>query len=549
MRRTGPSGTAPALARRLAGLAILAVLAGSAQARGHAADDTAAVIQAIVEAGRHPWLRLPEFALDHPQVQTLYAARAFAPLWVEGREPTANAYSAIAALGAAAARGLSPADYDAAPLAAAAQRLASGEQDSEAVGEFDAALTIATTRYAAHAFGGRIQPRAVHRAYDMGPKALDLPNFVRELAASAEPDGPRRLLTALDPPFPEFAGLTAALARYRELACDGVPEVPALPKLRPLDTHAGVPALRARLAALGDLPAHTGTPATSSLYDTTLVSAVRRFQRRHGLAPDGVIGQATLAALRAPLAERVGQIELAMERLRWLPSSWPRRFIFVNIPEFRLRGFETGASGPPLSMNIVVGDSASAQKYRTPVLQADMTHVIFRPYWLVPPRIAREELFPAIESDPNYLARHHMEVVDGRIRQLPGRNNSLGLVKFIFPNPYHVYLHDTPKKALFARARRDFSHGCIRVADPVALASFVLTDTPGWDRNRIEQAMREGRDNRRVDLATPVPVYLFYTTVIIDQDGEANFFSDIYGHDATLRRQLGEDAVNGRAIR
>jgi murein L,D-transpeptidase YcbB/YkuD len=172
------------------------------------------------------------------------------------------------------------------------------------------------------------------------------------------------------------------------------------------------------------------------------------------------------------------------------------------------------------------------------VLQADMTYVVFRPYWMVPSSIANRELWPKISNDPGYLDRNNMLVSNGRIRQRPGGKNSLGLLKFIFPNPHHVYLHDTPSKALFGRSRRDFSHGCVRVADPPALAEFVLAGMDGWDRERIDKAMKRGPDDRHVTLSTPIPVYLFYTTVVVDEAGAVHFFDDIYGHDATLQRQL-----------
>ena len=346
-------------------------------------------------------------------------------------------------------------------------------------------------------------------------------------------------LPIFDPPFPAFARLQETLAEYRALAATPLPPPPALPKLRPGEVHHDVPALRARLRALGDLPADAATPPDATRYDRALVAAVESFQRRHGLADDGVIGAGTLAALGTPPAVRVTQIQLAMERLRWLPYGWPERFIFVNIPEFRLRGFAAGNASPRVTMNVVVGEAVSTEKHKTPVLQADMTYVVFRPYWMVPPGIARKEIFPKLASDTSYLERHDMFLGgDGRVRQRPGNKNSLGLIKFIFPNPFHVYLHDTPSKSLFARNRRDFSHGCIRVADPPSLAAFVLDGTPGWDAAHIEQAMLRGTDDHHVVLQAPIPVYIFYTTVVVDEAGAVHFYDDIYGHDATLQRLL-----------
>jgi murein L,D-transpeptidase YcbB/YkuD len=240
--------------------------------------------------------------------------------------------------------------------------------------------------------------------------------------------------------------------------------------------------------------------------------------------------------MRVPPTERVRQIELAMERMRWLAEPQGERFLIVNIPAFRLVAFEKGEARPRLAMDVVVGKSA--RLYRTPVMQADMTSVIFRPYWDVPPGIARRETRPAIARDPRYLARNNMEIVGGRIRQRPGPNNALGLVKFRFPNPYHVYLHDTPSRSLFSRARRDFSHGCIRLAKPTELAEFVLENRPDWDRDRIVEAMQHGKNSNQVAVEPRIPVYVLYSTAIVDAAGRVHFFEDIYGHDATLRKAL-----------
>jgi murein L,D-transpeptidase YcbB/YkuD len=225
------------------------------------------------------------------------------------------------------------------------------------------------------------------------------------------------------------------------------------------------------------------------------------------------------------------QIELAMERIRWLSAEAAGRSVIVNIPEFRLRAFERGDVEPRLSMKVVVG--SVVRRTRTPVVHGHMRWVVFRPYWDVPPSIARKELLPRAARDPGYLASEAMEFAGGRLRQRPGPRNALGLVKFVFPNPFDVYLHDTPQKAYFAWNRRDFSHGCIRVADAAALAEFVL----GWDRGRVTAAMREGPDNRRVELREPVPVYVVYTTVGVEDD-RISFFDDIYGYDAVLAREI-----------
>lgn len=500
-------------------------------------DPTALVIYGIVVGGAHPWLRARGFPGFEPPLRRLYEATGLAPIWVRDGRPTAQAQAMIAALGAADERGLPSDQYDVAALRNAAERLAAADAPSPAaVGEFDAALSIEALRYASDTHLGRIDPRRVGFRLDAPRRHFDPAVVAREIADGADPVA---RIAQLDPPFPQFGYLRDALRRYRELAArHDLGTVPTLPKLRPGDDAAGVPALRAYLAALGDLPADAPAPARAEHYDAALVAAVRHYQTRHGLAADGVIGPATLQALQVPIAGRVEQIELAMERMRWLPYTWPPRFIVVNIPEFRLRAYTPGSGTLPLAMNVVVGEAALARKHETPILMADMRYLVFRPYWMVPSSIIRKELAPKIARDPEYLARNEMEVVNGRIRQRPGTRNSLGLVKFIFPNPHHVYLHDTPSKGLFARARRDFSHGCIRVADPPALAEFALAETPGWNRERIERAMRSGPDNRHVPLAAPIPVYILYATAVADESGQVYFFDDIYGHDASLGRQL-----------
>jgi murein L,D-transpeptidase YcbB/YkuD len=516
------------LAVAVAGL----VLAAPPAAR--AADATPAAIRAVVESGVHPWLRRGALREFQPTVRAIYEGGSWKPLWLEGGEPTEEAKEVITHLGAAAVWGLDPVDYDADRLQWEAERLQTKPRPTDAeAGSFDVGMTVASMRYAAEAYLGRVDPHRLGFGLDVPPKPLDLARTVKDLAEGS----PEERLDALDPPFPLFGRLVVALAEMRAAAeRKDYPAVPAdLPKLREGDHHPAVPEIRRLLTILGDLPKDAASPRSATRYDATLAAAVRRFQARHGRVDDAVIGKSTLQDLRVPPQHRVGQIELAMERLRWLPAQFTDRFIVVNVPEFRLRAFDAGSETPRLSMGVVVG--SAARENETPILQADMRYVIFRPIWTVPDQIAREEILPKLAKDPSYLEKQNMEYDSaGRIRQLPGPNNSLGLVKFILPNPYQVYLHDTPSKELFRRSRRDFSHGCIRIADPVALAEFVLGD--GWDRARIVEAMKNGPERNRVDLAAPIPVYLLYTTAVVDPEGRIFFYDDIYGHDARLARAL-----------
>lgn len=343
--------------------------------------------------------------------------------------------------------------------------------------------------------------------------------------------------------------LAAALPLYRQLADDPATRVAwneALPsfggrKLEPGEPWAGLALLIRRLAILGDLPANTETPPR---YEGKLVDGILAFQRRHGLEPDGVIGKDTLAQLNIDPTRRVRQIELNIERLKEVPFA-PRRLL-VNVPEFVLRALELDEE--KLRMRIVVG---SAMKTRTTLFVADMRFIEFSPYWNVPPSIARNETIPKLRSDPAYFDEQGFEfysraggvdttlseanlegVLEGRlrIRQRPGPKNALGGIKFVFPNHDNIYLHHTPAVRLFNKARRDFSHGCIRVDEPLALAQFVLANQPEWDEERIKAAMAKGV-SATLRLQEPLPVVIAYLTALVGDDGRVRFFPDIYGFD------------------
>ena len=367
------------------------------------------------------------------------------------------------------------------------------------------------------------------------------------------------LLERLQPHLLHYQLLKNGLARYRALALDSnlVP-LPALPRVvRPGVRLVAASRLRRLLEATGDLP-HSAprNAAADDLYSADLVAGVKQFQKRQGFKSDGVIDSATAAKLSRPFVQRVRQIELALERFRWLPVSFAAPPIIVNIPAFRLyafRGF-TDREDKVLAMDVVVGASFDT---RTPVFAAEMKYLIFRPYWEVPVSIMEAELGPKALRDPGFLKRESMVLVSGesedapvlpatpeniarigkdvRIRQLPGPLNALGLVKFLLPNAHDVYLHDTAAKGLFARARRDLSHGCIRLSDPAALAAHVLRDQPEWTVERIRAAMN-GTDNNRVNLTEPVPVCIVYSTASARENGEVYFYSDVYSLDKELDR-------------
>jgi L,D-transpeptidase YcbB len=534
----GPAALRYGLSSRLlCGLGALCILRlaalGSESTTPLAEEPIVAAIRGIVEAGRQPLLHRPDFSDRQESTRRLYEVANFRPLWLGNGKPTRQAAEILNTLSAADQRGLSPEDYDAARLRAEAERFDSATPPPADAGAFDTALTVCVLRYVSDAHLGRVPPRAVGFALE-AERPFDPVAFVSQLPAA---EAPAQLLATLDPPFALFGRLMTALAHWRDLAArTDFPQVPNLPKLHPGESHPGVGPLREFLRAIGDLPSAARTPKNARVYDPNLVKAVKRFQERQGLGADGVIGEATLSELQIPPAGRVRQIELALERLRWLPPPEDEAFVVVNLPEFQLRGYYRGNTSPTLQLRAVVG--SASLRHETPVLHASMQYLVFRPYWDVPPTIAQKEILPDSKRDPAYFSKHHYEFHNGRIRQRPGDENALGLLKFVFPNPFHVYMHDTPTKRLFAKSRRDFSHGCIRVSDAAALAEFVLRGQGKWDREGIDTSMKSGRNNRRVYLERPVGVYLLYSTVVVDEDGTTHFFEDIYGHDAQLEAAL-----------
>jgi murein L,D-transpeptidase YcbB/YkuD len=350
--------------------------------------------------------------------------------------------------------------------------------------------------------------------------------------------------------------MMAALVRYRELAQDStLVAIPPMPRrLRPGEPYTGVPALRRLLQVLGDYRDSLAAPILDTLYSGEVVEAVKRFQMRQGFTPDGVIGDSTRIRLSRPFEQRIRQMELTLERWRWMPRQFSAPPIIVNIPAFRLYAFSSLDldERTTLAMNVVVG---TAFKTETPVFADELEYLIFAPYWDVTPAIALKEIKPEALKNPEFLVRNRYELVEGgepvppwpeniarigagvRVRQTPGPHNALGVVKFIMPNDFQVYLHDTPSKALFDRTRRDASHGCIRLGDPFALAKFLLRDQPEWTDDRIRGAMNAGEPTP-VRFRNKVPVYIIYATALAVANGDVFFYPDIYGHDRTLDRLL-----------
>ena len=332
------------------------------------------------------------------------------------------------------------------------------------------------------------------------------------------------------PVYRQYDLLKAFLVKYKALEEQhNWPNIVADQKsYKPGDSSRVLSAVKARLYKLEDFKGDT----TDLNYNDELLTAMKQFQGRHGLPADGAIGPGTLAALNTPLNTRIKQLLVNMERCRWLPVQLDSKYLAVNIPEFRLHVYH--ADSLLWSCNVVVGQSV----HKTVIFAGDMKYVVLSPYWNVPPSIVRNEILPAMRRNSNYLSSHRMEITGKAgglpvVRQKPGAKNSLGLVKFLFPNNYNIYLHDTPSKSLFNESSRAFSHGCIRVSEPARLANFLLKDSKGWDEEKIRTAMNSGKE-QYVTLKEKVPVYIAYFTAFIDRDNLLNFRKDIYERDNQL---------------
>ncbi len=546
-------------ARSAVGLLLAALAWTSPSLHAQSAGDLPVQIQKALPAAE---AQLGPSALSHgaySALQQVYAAGGDTLLWSRDGRATAQARALVQELGQAESYGLRKQDYavtapapDASPGTPAA--------NTEQLARFDVQLSAAALRFISDLHFGRVSPKAAGFQLDQPREPYDLDLAMKSLASAADLPG---ALAAVEPGFYHYKLLKDALAHYRKMALE--PHLTELPPIKSAlkvgDAYAGAPQLRRLLEVLGDLPPGDASAATEPTFDANLSAGVRSFQQRHGLTPDGVLGKSTLTALQTPLAQRIRQISLTLERWRWLtPFKTPP--IIVNIPQFQLFAFRTTEDrvADILQMNVIVGRTFAHTQ--TPVFEKDMRYVVLRPYWDVPFSITRNEMLPKIRANPRYLAAQRLEIVNGqndsspvvpptpeniealaagklRLRQQPGEDNALGLAKFMFPNSYNVYLHSTPAHRLFQESVRTFSHGCIRVADPLALATLVLKDAPGdWTREKIQAAMN-GTSTIRVNLTRPINVLILYATALATEAGPVLFFEDIYGYDKKLEGQLG----------
>jgi murein L,D-transpeptidase YcbB/YkuD len=473
-----------------------------------------------------------EYAADSATIAEFYRDRDMQHAWVLDRRISASAESFVMLAGLTEGRGKksTPASKRMAALYDAA--IADGkrvELSDESATELELRLTAEFFRFAATNYGGYLNTDVRDLNWFIPRAKMDFAKLLDSVSAG------KMDLSGYQPPHPQFKQLQSQLGTYASLAKQPWPEL-AFPakrtKLKVGDSASVVPEMRRRLGLLGDYSGDTA----GLVYDSALVNGVKKFQTRHGMIADGVIDAAMLSALNVLPAARMRTMLINMERLRWVSGQQPPNLLLVNIPEFRLHIFENGSEVE--SKNVVVGARAT----RTVTFTDTLTEIVFSPSWSIPSSIVRNEILPAMAKDRSYLAKHNMEITGGSaaepdIRQKPGPSNALGRVKFLFPNSYSIYMHDTPAKGLFAGEKRAASHGCIRVSNADEFAVYLLRNDPEWPQDRIDAAMFSGRE-QTVKLKEPRPVAIVYFTAWVDPNGELNFRDDIYGHDRELAEEL-----------
>jgi murein L,D-transpeptidase YcbB/YkuD len=523
-------------------------------------------------------LKWTNYGDDQASVQSFYDDRQDELAWIRDGKPTAQAERLIQMFGDAAKKGLNPEDYDASRWAAREQKLATilkshdtSEDAQQAVAEFDVAMTITTMRYLQDLHVGRINPEALNFDIDQPGKraAFDVATLMNDDLVDAD-DVPS-VVAGVEPQSPMYKATENALEQYlvvakKQLATPTQP-LPSLDKgAKPVVVGGLYPALQPLLVRLqleGDAAANT-TPTT--IYNDDLSAAVKHYQERHGLADDGKLSQATIDSLNVPLTVRVQQLNDSLERWRWLPDNYVQPRVFANLPEFFVRTYNADHT---LAFKMRTVDGEAKGNHDTPMFVRQMRYVVFRPYWNLPPSIVKKEIMGHLRSGGmGYLESHGYEaykadgsVVSGvslddvehsrvMIRQKPGPKNSLGLVKFLFPNEYDVYMHSTPELNLFDLTRRDRSHGCVRLQHADQMAVWVLSnDQPngGWDEDKVSAAMNGDDNNKTINLKTPLPVLIGYFTATADEDGSTHFFDDIYGYDKELEAALAKGRPYERA--
>ena len=525
----GLGSVLPALAQDVAGLALSPVIIAPPQ------TPLAQTIKSGLGAVYYSAAKESTAYLEAQKLYFFYGNRHFEPIWLDEAANGEVVFSEPARkilklFEAAASEGLRPSDYLTPDLDPAGAK-----GDPIKMAALETAFSGAALRYASHIYNGRIKPQSVSALLDITPKPLDTTALLVELASSADPVA---VLAALEPAHPEFLALKAALATFDDANVDRPTPVAEGPTLRPGMTDPRVPTLRDRL----------GIPAQDGLvYDDVLVDAMKAFQGTLDLDVDGVMGPATLAALNGGVPVTRADLIANMERWRWMPRELGAFNVLVNIPEFRLAISRDGVE--QYATRVVVGTT----KNQTPVFSDNIRHIVVNPYWNVPSSILRGEVAPAVMRNPGYVDNQNMDLLYNgtpvspwqvdwsqvstsnfpfRVRQRPGPGNALGQIKFLFPNKHDVYLHDTPSKSLFARYFRAYSHGCVRVQNPMEFADALMANEPNISRASLEAMF--GSAERWVNPDQQIPVHIAYFTIRVEADGSLKSFGDVYGHNAKL---------------
>ncbi|KPK90987.1 hypothetical protein AMJ80_07780 [bacterium SM23_31] len=488
-----------------------------------------------------------------------YHNRTFRPAWSNDSGPLNSVVTMLSIVREANSEGLDSNDYHLVKLEDTLKMLQENESTGKPLNprilvDLDLLLTDAFLMYGSHLLAGKVNPETIDSEWFANRRKLDL---AQVLETALQSDRIEESIKSLLPPQKGYERLKQALAFYKDIAADGGwLSVPEGIKMQVGYRGERVLFLRNRLSKTKDLSYSPN--ADSDLFDKVLEKAVLNFQRRHGLNADGIVGALTLAALNVPVENRINQIELNMERWRWLPNDLGKRYVLVNIADYTLDVVEDDKS--LITMRVVVGKNYR----RTPVFSGEITYLVLNPHWNIPKNIAIEDFLPLIQKNYRYLSAQNIKVFDGWgvstkeidpgtvdwlkvkpetfnyiFRQAPGPLNPLGRIKFIFPNKFNVYLHDTPQRELFQETERTFSSGCIRIQKPVALAEYLLKDDPAWTREEILAEINKGIE-RTIDITEKINIHLLYWTAWADKEGTVHFRNDVYNRDMRLIEALRE---------
>jgi len=464
----------------------------------------------------------PKFKTFEKDIFTFYNGRNYAYAWYDDSgmiEPATNLYNLIQNI---SEQGIP----DVVPYKPEFTNLMETEEGSDAISStIELMLTSQYLAYAKNVWQGLTEKQLLSIDWFLPRKKITSQQLLDSLVSGNN-------ILENSPVFRQYNLLKEYLKKYNGIKAKGeLTNIKADKKTYQRgDSSAVISAIRERLFLFGDLPTNNG----SGIFDTTLLRGVKNFERRLGYREDGIVNNALITQMNYPIEKRIEQIIVNMERSRWIPIQLTNNYLVVNIPEYKLHVYENDTIA--FDMNVVVGKD----QHKTVIFNGDMKYIVFSPYWNIPSSILKNETLPAIKRNPNYLTSHNMEWNGGNVRQKPGPNNSLGLVKFLFPNTHSIYLHDSPAKSLFKEDQRAFSHGCIRVAEPKKLAQYLLRNDPKWTAEKITEAMNSKKE-QYVTLKDTVPVFICYFTAWVDRQGKINFRNDVYNRDSRLDKMILEN--------